>query len=94
MHTNRKVLVKPLKAQYGCVDSAKLWYNHISNARIEQGFSINVFDKYFFFQKKQDRETWTYITIYVDDLLLIANDKVKEVDEVIRKLNVPQKEDS
>ena len=39
-----------------------------------------------------DRETWTYITIYVDDLLLIASDKVKEVDEVIRKLTVPQKE--
>ena len=44
----------------------------------------------FFFSQKQDGETWTYITIYVDDLL-IASDKVKEVDEVIRKLTVPQK---
>ena len=42
MHANRKVLVKPLKAQYGCVESAKLWYNHISNALVEQGFSIKI----------------------------------------------------
>jgi len=42
MHANRRVvLVKPLKAQYGCVESAKLWYkNHISNALVEQGFSF------------------------------------------------------
>ena len=30
MHSNGNVLVKLMKAQYGCIESAKLWYNHIS----------------------------------------------------------------
>ena len=83
LHANGKILVKLLKAQYGCIESAKLWYNYISTALVEQGFSINVFHRCIF--QKQDGETWTYTTLYVDDLLIVR-DKVKEVDEVIRKL--------
>ena len=48
MHTNkngqRRVLVQLLKAQYGCVESARLWYEHIKKALIEQGFDTNPFD--------------------------------------------------
>ena len=68
-------------AQHECVESAKLWYNHISTALVEQGFSINEFDRCVF--QKQDGETWTYITLYEDNLL-IASDKVEEVNEDIK----------
>jgi len=87
LHTNKhgqgRVLVQLLKAQYGCVESARLWYEHISKALIEQEFQINPFDKCIF--QKQTGDSWTYITLYVDDLM-IASDEVKLVDEVITKL--------
>jgi hypothetical protein len=80
---NGKVLVKLLKAQYGCVESAKLWYNHISKAIISYGFQVNPFDQCLF--QKQEGEIWTYITLYVDDLLIVSDDK-NRVDETIQRL--------
>ena len=89
MHTNkngqRRVLVKLLKAQYGCVESARLWYEHIKKAIIEQGFDTNPFDPCIFQRKSGD--TWTYITLYVDDLMIVS-DEIDLVDEVIEKLTV------
>ena len=43
-----RVLVQLLKAQYGCVESARLWYEHISEALVEKNFQINPFDKCIF----------------------------------------------
>ena len=63
LNKNGKVLVKLLKAQYGYVESAKLWYNHISKAIIGYGFQVNPFDQCLF--QKQEWEKWTYITLYV-----------------------------
>jgi hypothetical protein len=87
LHTNKqgqgRVLVQLLKAQYGCVESARLWYEHISKAIIEQGFQINPFDQCIFQRKLGD--TWTYITLYVDDLMIVS-DEISMVDEVIEKL--------
>ena len=93
LHTNnkgqRRVLVKVLKAQYGCVESGRLWYEHIAKALTEQGFNINPFDKCIFQRKTGD--SWTYITLYVDDLM-IASDEVNLVDEVISKLTEKYKD--
>ena len=83
LNKNGKVLVKLLKAQYGCVESAKLWYNHISNAIIGYGFQISPFDQCLF--QKQEGEIWTYITLYVDDLMIVSDDKHR-VDETIQQL--------
>jgi hypothetical protein len=80
MHTNGRVLVKLLKAQYGCVESAKLWYNHISKAITNFGFTVNPFDQCVF--QKQVGENWTYITLYVDDLMIVGDEKIS-VDETI-----------
>jgi hypothetical protein len=87
LHTNKqgqgRVLVQLLKAQYGCVESARLWYEHISKAIMEQGFQINPFDQCIF--QRRSGDTWTYITLYVDDLMIVS-DEISMVDEVIEKL--------
>jgi len=56
LHDNGRVLVKLLKAQYGCVESARLWYNHISTALKDSGFETNPFDPCVF-QKKLTKDT-------------------------------------
>ena len=85
-----RVLVQLLKAQYGCVESARLWYDeHISKALVEQGFQINPFDPCIFQRKSGDIHT--YITLYVDDLMIVS-DEVSLVDEVISKLTAKYKD--
>jgi fused signal recognition particle receptor len=79
----RRVLVQLLKAQYGCVESARLWYEHIKKALIEQNFDINPFDPCIFQRKSGD--AWTYITLYVDDIMIVS-DEIRLVDEVIEKV--------
>ena len=92
-HTNkngqRRELVQLLKAQYGCVLSARLWYEHIKKALIEQNFDINPFDPCIFQRKSGD--IWTYITLYVDDLMIVSDD-ISMVDEVISKLTEKYKD--
>jgi hypothetical protein len=83
LHDNGRVLVKLLKAQYGCVESARLWYNHISTALKDSGFETNLFDPCVF-QRKIDKG-YTYITLYVDDLLVVSDDK-NEVDSTVEYL--------
>ena len=83
LYDNGRVLVKLLKAQCGCVESAKLWYNHISKALQDNGFRINSFDPCAF--QKQVGEGWTYITLYVDDILIVSDYKT-EVDKAIEYL--------
>ena len=83
LHENDRVLVKLFKVQYGCVESAKLWYNHISKALQDNGFSIKSLDPCVF--QKQVGEGWTYITQYVDDLLIVSDEKT-EVDKPIEYL--------
>ena len=93
LHENGRILVKLLKARYGCAESVKLnhiskvykfskAYNHISKAIKEFGFQVNQFDQCGF--QKLEAETWTYITLYVD--LLIVNDEKSKVDETIEYL--------
>ena len=68
--------------QYNCNCNTLLTIS-VSKALIEQEFQINPFDKCIF--QKQSGDFWTYITLYVDDLM-IASDEVKLVDDVISKL--------
>ena len=56
MHSNGNVLVQLMKAQYGCIESARLLYNHISQALIDQGFSKNPLDQCVFQREEINNE--------------------------------------
>ena len=75
-----RVLVKLLKGQYGCIESAKLWYNTISNFLTKCGYEKNKFDECVF-QKFGDNGNRIYVAIYVDDIFTVATDK-KMIDEL------------
>ena len=64
------MIVKLTKALYGCVESAKLWYNSISQTLIDDGFVRNSKDQCIF-NKMVDGAQIT-ICLYVDDLLLTS----------------------
>ena len=66
MHNNGNILVQLMKAQYGCIESARLWYNHLSQTLTEQGFSKKPQDQCIF-QRDEGNNEWIYITVYVDD---------------------------
>jgi len=62
-----RLLVQLNKAQYGCIESAKLWYNTLSAKLVSIGFQINPYDPCVF--KKTDAlGTDIYVALYVDDI--------------------------
>jgi hypothetical protein len=86
-------LVKLNKAQYGCVESARLWYNTIS-AYLEQiGFTKNVYDPCVFTRTSADGIK-LHCAIYVDDVKAICADQAQldlfqsQLEEVFGKLSV------
>jgi len=48
-----QVLVKLNKAQYGCIESARLWYNTISAKMVALGYEINPYDGCVFTKQTQ-----------------------------------------
>ena len=71
------IIVKLEKALYGCIESAKLWFELLSRSLIEFGLEKSVIDPCLFF----DSIRQMFVTVYVDDLLVAAkdNDRVKEL---------------
>jgi hypothetical protein len=83
---NGTIIVRLKKALYGCIQSAKLWYQHLRNSLEDMGFSCNPYDECIF-SRTIDEFTSTVI-IYVDDLLIIAHNDTtieKIVDDLKRK---------
>jgi histone deacetylase 1/2 len=63
-----EIVVKLQKALYGCVQSGKLWYNHIRQTLEDFGFIRNSMDDCVF-NKIIDGEQCT-VVVYVDDLMV------------------------
>ena len=80
---NGKMLVKLDKALYGCVQSAKLWYDTLIKRLHEMGFSPNEADPCVF--NKMIRGKKCTLCIYVDDILILSKEK-QAIDEVIDAL--------
>ena len=70
------IIVKLNKALYGCVQSSKLWYEHLCGTLLEMGFVRNPLDPCVL-NKVIDGKQCT-ICVHVDDLLITC-----EIDEVI-----------
>lgn len=60
--------VEVLKALYGFPESAKLWYEYMSQALINAGYKRCTMEPCLF-KKVLDNNRWSYVTIYVDDCL-------------------------
>ena len=83
------IVVKLIKALYGCIESAKLWYDEISTFIQSIGFIKSVNDQCVFIKKEIDN-SMTHLTIYVDDLLITSPNKqyIENIErELIQKYN-------
>jgi histone deacetylase 1/2 len=69
-----RIIVKLNKAQYGCIESAKLWYDTFSDFLLSIGFVANPYDPCVFTRINPDGSR-TYAAIYVDDILAIGENQ-------------------
>jgi hypothetical protein len=81
-----KLYVRLRKALYGCVESAKLWFNTISTKLLSLGFTANCKDECVF-NKVNTRGNQVTVCVYVDDLLMTCVDEssLQELVEELRK---------
>ena len=78
-----KIIVKLCKALYGCVESARLWYEHLRQHLANMGFSVNATDMCVF--NKGDLKNQQTIIIYVDDILITSISNI-ELEETIKNI--------
>ena len=77
------LVVKLKKALYGCVESAKLWHEHISSTLKSIGFIANPQDRCVFNQSHGGVQCT--ICVYVDDLFITCCDR-SQADVAVAKL--------
>ena len=77
-------IVKLKKALYGCVESAKLWYDKISHDLYNLGYKSNAYDMCVF-NKTENNNSQTTLTIHVDDMMISCCNE-KYVDMVIEQI--------
>ena len=79
--SNGTVVVKLKRGLYGCIESARLWYDTLRNDLEQIGFIRNPHDMCVFNRTEHDN-TQTTIVVHVDDLL-ISGKSEKHLDKVI-----------
>ena len=79
------IIVRLKKALYGCVESANLWYEHLSNTLVSNGFIVNPYDDCIF-NKSMDSGNQCTVCVYVDDLMVTSKIDA-DVDEVFEYLS-------
>ena len=75
---NGGLVVRLDKALYGCIESAKLWYNEIAGTLRSNGFTANPRDICVF--NKDVKGNQFTILVYVDDLKMTCVDKKAVLD--------------
>jgi hypothetical protein len=80
---NGTITVKLEKALYGCIESAKLWYEHLSSTIEKMGFKRNPLDICVF--NKDFHGKQCTICIHVDDLLITC-ERQEAIDEVTSQI--------
>jgi hypothetical protein len=90
-----KIIVKLDKALYGCVQSAKLWYDHLTKTIKDLGFKENPYDPCVL--NKIENGKQITVVIYVDDLLITCEDSdvqnkfIEELKNVFKEVKVSEK---
>jgi hypothetical protein len=82
---NGGLVVRLDKALYGCIESAKLWYNEIAGTLRSNGFTANPRDICVF--NKDVKGNQFTILVYVDDLKMTCVDKkaVLDMEKILLK---------
>ena len=78
-----KSVVKLQKALYGCVESARLWYEKIAADMEAMGFVRNQYDKCVFNRGAIGKQTT--VVLHVDDMKVTAPDE-KAIDDFLKEL--------
>ncbi len=87
-----RLTVKLLRALYGCIESAKLWYDHLSGSLHSLGFDTNPMDRCIFF--KSVGQYQVVVAVYVDDLLVtcesegVLQETVRDIKEIYKEVTV------
>ena len=66
------IVVELDKALYGCIQSAKLWYEHMRNTLEELDFKVNMHDICVFNKVHQRCGKQITITLHVDDIMMTS----------------------
>ena len=78
------VVVRLDKALYGCIESARLWYEHLSQTLIKKiGFRVNRKDACVFIKGHGSKQVVT--CVHVDDLMITCTDD-EELESVVSSL--------
>ena len=86
---NGSIIVLLQRALYGCIQSAKLWHDHIKSTIQSINFQMNPYDQCIFTKKEGDKEI--IVIIYVDDLFIASNND-EFIEELINTLTIKYKE--
>jgi hypothetical protein len=84
------IVVRLVKALYGLVESALLWYRELTSTLLQLGYEVNPFEKCVFVKKLQEKVV-SIVGVFVDDLKIIAEDE-KMIDDVHNALVMKYKE--
>jgi histone deacetylase 1/2 len=84
--TDGTITVQLLKALYGCIESAKLWYEHIAATLVGIGFVANPLDTCVFNRMSGTGKQCT-VAVYVDDLLITCECS-EEIDALVKHLKI------
>ena len=84
-NANGTMVFKVDRAIYGCIQSARLWYEHLRSVLEALHFKTNELDPCVFTRITGDSETRLSVAVYVDDLLICCKDK-KQIEQFVSEL--------
>ncbi len=80
------IVVQLVKALYGCIESAKLWYEHLTSKLMSYGMVRSEQDECMFYMLAADGTQMDLIVaVYVDDLLICGKSK-QDADKLVEFL--------
>ena len=77
--------IKLQQSLYGLKQSGHMWYNHLSEYLLKEGYVNNPVCPCIFIKKSETR--FTFISVYVDDLNLVGTLHLEELTKTTKYLN-------
>ena len=80
-----RIIVKLDKALYGCIESARLWYETLKDVLLKRGYKVNPVDVCVFSKPTPSGDT-TNVCFHVDDVLATSSDP-DEIEALAAAMN-------